>query len=72
MAVAKKEIVGVVITASNAHDSRMSPKLLSAVAGQLQQVSGDTMYDTRKCYQAFYISGAGIPRTLDVRRPFLV
>jgi len=55
---ATKEIVAVEVTMSNVHDSRMLPKLLSQVPGQLRQVSGDTAYDTRACYQAINEYGA--------------
>ncbi len=53
-----KEIVAVEITASNVHDSRMLPSLLTQISGTVCQVSGDGAYDTKACYESIGQRGA--------------
>ena len=53
-----KEIVAVNVTASNVHDSRRLPALLSMVPDQVAQISGDRAYDTRACYESVPDHGA--------------
>ena len=46
------------LTASNIHDCRRLPDLLSMVCGRIGQVSGDRAYDTRACYESILLRDA--------------
>ena len=47
-----KEIVVVDLTQSNLHDGRHLPELLERTPGEIEQVSADKAYDSRRCYEA--------------------
>jgi len=49
---ASGEIVAVVVTTNNYHDSQLLPDLLAQVEEEIGQVSGDGGYDRRTCYEA--------------------
>ncbi len=53
-----KEIVAVDLTTSGVHDSPHLPAVHDQVTGDVGQVSGDTAYDSGKCYQAILARGA--------------
>ena len=49
---ASGELVAVVVTTNNYHDSQLLPDLLAQVDEEIVQVSGDGAYDRRSCYEA--------------------
>lgn len=49
---ASGELVAVVVTTNNYHDSQLVPDLLAQVDEEIKQVSGDGGYDRRHCYEA--------------------
>lgn len=55
---ASGEIVAAVVTTNSSHDSQVLPDLLTQVAADLAQVSGDGAYDRRGCYDAIRQRGA--------------
>jgi hypothetical protein len=57
------EILAGVVTTNGVYDSEVLPELLEAVDAEVEQVSGDGVYDTRRCYEALKARGirAGIP-----------
>ncbi len=58
--------MAVEITASNVHDSRILPPLLTQISGKVCQVSGDGAYDTKACYES--IGQRGAKATIPPRR----
>lgn len=63
------EIVAAVVTTNNVSDSQVIEDLLEQVEGDIEQVSGDGLYDKRNCYEAIGKRGAraAIPPRKDAR-----
>lgn len=57
------EILAAVVTTNDFHDSEVLPDLLEATEANIEQVSADGAYDTRRCYDALSERGikAAIP-----------
>jgi len=47
-----REIVAAGASTNSISDGEMLPELLEAIGGEIRQVSGDGIYDQRKCYEA--------------------
>ena len=46
------EILAAVIITNDCHESEVLPDLLEATEADIEQVSGDRAYDTRRCYDS--------------------
>jgi hypothetical protein len=55
---ATRDVVAVVMTGNDTHDSEVFPELLTQVSGTIKQVSNDGGYDTASCYEAIETRGA--------------
>jgi hypothetical protein len=54
------EIVEIVVRASNVADSGVLPDLLEQIEEDIEQISADVVYDTKKSYKTIEAQGANL------------